>query len=123
MVGGLLRTTDDVGQGVAELPGRAGEDIGGVEIRFRSGTNHMWSKYSWRRGTALCLLYINWREVWWKRGRGFTLGGRKGQTQFETRLVWLMEFRLGPGPRPKRPNLVRHCVQRKRLGVVRGNNY
>ena len=112
-MGGLLGTTDDVRQGVMELLGRAGEDIGGVEVHFSSGTNHMWSKYSWRRGTALCLLYINWREVWWKRGRGFTLGGRTGQSQFETRLVWLMEFRLGPEPRPKRPNLARHYVQRK----------
>ena len=29
MVGGLLGTSDDVGEGVTELLGRAGEDIGG----------------------------------------------------------------------------------------------
>ena len=73
---GLFGTTDDVGHGVMELLGRASEDIGGVEDHFGSGSDHMWSEYSWRRGTALCLLYINWREMGWKRGKGYTLAGR-----------------------------------------------
>ena len=46
MVAGLLGTTDDVGLGVMELLGRAGEDIGGVEDHFGSRTDHMWSEYS-----------------------------------------------------------------------------
>ena len=48
MVGGLIGTTDDVRQRVMEPVGRVGEGIGEDEEHFGSGSDHMWSEYSWR---------------------------------------------------------------------------
>ena len=44
VVGKLLGTADDVGQGVEEVLGRYGDGIGGDEVHFGTDKDHMWSE-------------------------------------------------------------------------------
>ena len=44
MVGELLGTAEDVGQGVEEVLGREGDGIGGDEVHFGTDKDNMWSE-------------------------------------------------------------------------------